>query len=121
MQSLDLTIVRGVTNDPVLLVFKDSNGDQVDLTGWSAFSQARTNPKARPSLDLKATILPTGTVLYGTTGPGRVTIASFSDDETSKMNDEQLGYDVVLEDTGGARSGPYVSGTIIISTPNTHQ
>ncbi len=118
-QVLALTIIRGLSRPSVLIVFKDDTGTPFDLAGWSVFSQARTSPRYRPSVDLKPSILDAATELYGTTGLGRIKMAEFTPDETSAMTKSELGFDVILQDPTGGRSGPYVVGPIKIIDINT--
>jgi hypothetical protein len=115
-EPLDLDIIRGITHDPIVVVFKNSAGAQVDLSGWAAFAQVRKKPKGPVVLDLAPEILDPAFSIYDTTGPGRVKIADYTDEQTLAMNDAKLFWDIVLENPDGQRLGPFVAGKFDIST-----
>jgi hypothetical protein len=115
--SEDIDIIRGITHAPIVVVFKNSAGDQVNLqTGWAVFAQVRKKPKGPVVFDLAPVILDTAFSIYGTTGPGRVKIADFTDEQTLAMSDAKLLWDIVLENPDGQRLGPFVAGKFDVAT-----
>jgi hypothetical protein len=106
---LNLTLYRGTTFAQTFTC-KDSNLVVVNLTGWSAYAQVRTDPQKHLVLDLAPTITdPTG---------GEVSI-SFTDEETALMVPGDFVWDFVLERPSGERLGPFLAGTFTITTANT--
>jgi hypothetical protein len=120
--SKDITIIRGVEIDPFIVVLSDQDGNQIDLTGYSAFGQVRKKPGGSIVLDLMPTIMATGTSLYGTTGPGRVLLGGYTTAQTLAMANAALFWDVVVQDPLGERHGPAAQGkwniVTIITEPN---
>ncbi len=116
--SKNITINRSITSDPLLIVFSNESGAQVDLTGWNVYAQVRKKAGKAVVLDLNPTILPTGTLLGypgEVDGPGRVKVGGYTDEQTLAMATASLLWDIVLEDPSGARSGPYVTGNFVVT------
>lgn len=114
-----ITIIRGVTSDAIEIVFTNKNGDQVNLDGWNVYAQVRKAPGKGIVMDLNPQILAVGELLgYDgeVDGPGRVKLGAYTDEETFAMSNAKLFWDIVLEDTEGQRTGPYVAGPFNIIT-----
>lgn len=108
--SKDVTIIRGVEHDAFIIVLSDEDGNQINLSGYTADGQVRKKPKGAIVLDLHPTIMDSGTVLYGTTGPGRILLGAYTTAETLAMTDAHLFWDVVVIDPLGERHGPAGQG-----------
>lgn len=105
--NLSLTLWRGTTFGPVEITCKDSNGDVVDLTGWSVFAQVRATTGSHVVLDLEPSI-PLGT-------DGKVTFG-FTDEETIEIPHGEYVWDLVLEQPTGEKLGPILAGSFVVKT-----
>lgn len=90
--------------------FADANGDTKDLTGWTAYAEARCLPSSDLAFDL-APAIPDPT-------SGKVRIA-YTSEESSDLAEGRYGWDLFLEDPDGARSGPHAAGRCNVKTPHT--
>lgn len=121
---MDITIRRGITHAPLLAIFSDDNGNQVDLSTWGVEAFAAKKPGKEPVLDLAPVILQVGDLLgYDgeVDGPGRVKFADFSDEQTIAMVNVSLVWDMVLLPPDGRRLYPGAFGgckIITIVTPD---
>ena len=88
----------------VLLQFKDSNDDAIDLTGYTVYAQAWNKARTTKSADFA--------IAYTDRSDGKVTI-SLTDEQTTDFPDE-LYYDVMLEDDNEIREY-YLEGIIFVS------
>lgn len=104
------TIYRGVDFGPVVLPCTDSSGNVVNATDYTAYSQIRTYGGCLVR-DL------TPTVSNG--AAGEVTIPAISAANTANMPLGRYGFDVVLADTNGVRTGPYWQGPVVVSDIST--
>lgn len=108
--SKDVTITRGVEIDSFIVILSDQDGNQIDLTGYTAAAQVRKAPGGSIVLDLMPTIMDPSTSLYGTTGPGRILIPGFTTAQTLAMTNSKLFWDSVVIDPFGERHGPCSQG-----------
>lgn len=112
-ENLDLTIKRGVTFGPVnITCMNDAGTAALDITGYTAFAEARERPASGVAFDLAPTI-PTGT-------DGKVRISK-TDDETDELTAGRYGWDLILQNAAGARLGPYAYGAVTVEQPFTHK
>ena len=88
----------------VLLQFKDSNSDPINLTGWTAKAQAWDKARNTKYADFG--------VAYTDRANGKITI-SLTDAQTATFP-QFLYYDVLLIDTSDVREY-YLEGEIIVS------
>jgi len=95
--------VQRAADHSFVLVFKDSNGDAIDLTSWTVASQAWNQARTKKYADF--------TVTYTNRSTGTVTL-SLSDEDTVKFPDE-LRYDVLLTNPSGLKEY-YLEGTILV-------
>lgn len=87
----------------LVLIFKDSNGDAINLTGWTVASQAWNTARSSKYADF--------TVAYTDRSAGKVTL-SLSDEDTVDFPDE-LRYDVLLTNPSGLKEY-YLEGIIYV-------
>jgi hypothetical protein len=109
--NLNLKIVTGIIFGPIIFRAQDETGGPIDLTNWKAFAEVRKKPDASLVLDLDPEI----------TDPpnGEITIPKMTDEQTYDMKSGSYGWDLILEDPGGDRRGPYIAGSFIIADPIT--
>lgn len=86
------------------LELSDSNGDPIDITGWTAYAQAWDVSRTTKFADF--------TVTYGNRINGEFTV-SLSDTDTATLPDEAW-YDILLEDGTGLREY-YLQGILYVS------
>jgi hypothetical protein len=110
MTTLDLRIYRGITFAPDTIAVLDEDAEVVDLSGCTLYAQARAWGFRSPVIDLAPTIT--------TAADGIVTIA-LTDEETAALVPGVYRWDLVVENAGGERLGPYVAGLLIVQAINT--
>jgi len=99
----NFTLQRGADHD-LVLVFKDGNGDAINLTSWSVASQVWNTERTKKYADFS--------VAYTDRTTGKVTI-SLSDTDTATFPDEAQ-YDVLLTDPNSKKEY-YLEGTISVA------
>ncbi len=109
--SSDLDIIQGLTFGPVVFTAKDSSAAVVDITGWSAFAEARQRPSGCLAFDIEPEITDAAA--------GEITI-EFTDAETALLPIGRYGWDLVLENPSGERFGPFAAGCATVRTLHTH-
>jgi len=103
----DITIEQGATF-AMSLTWKDSTGNPVNLTGYTARMQVRTNYEAEDTL--VSLVSPTDIILGGALGTIAVTIAA---SVTQSLQLDEAVYD--LELVNGATVTRLIQGRAIIS------
>tara|TARA_A100001201_G_scaffold21694_2_gene24139 strand:- start:201 stop:542 length:342 start_codon:yes stop_codon:yes gene_type:complete len=88
----------------LLLQFKDSDDDAIDLTGYTAYAQVWNEGRTTKYADFA--------IAYTDRSNGQITI-SLTDTQTTDFIDE-LRYDVLLED-GSENREYYLEGVIFVS------
>lgn len=110
--NIDLSIDRGVRFGPVTLTCLDGSNVAVDLTGYTAYAQVRDRPTGGLVFDLEPEI--------SDPGAGIITISK-TQAQTDAMSDGiNYGWDLMLEDAAGVRTGPYFAGKVAVRTRYTH-
>ena len=105
---LDLGIVRGLTFS-VQLTMTDTNDDPVDLTGWSVWAEAKETTNCY-IFDLSPVI---DDAVNG------VTVIQITDEATALLKLGTYTYDLIFENSTGARLGIFLTGTLTITDPIT--
>lgn len=98
----NFTVQRAADHE-LVLIFKDSNGDAIDLTGWTVASQAWNEARSTKYADF--------TVTYTDRSAGTVKLA-LSDEDTADFPNE-LFYDVLLTNSDGLKEY-YLEGIIYV-------
>jgi hypothetical protein len=98
----NFTVQRAADHE-LVLIFKDSDGDPINLTDWTVTSQAWNSARTIKYADF--------TVTYTDRTAGKVKLA-LSDDDTEEFPD-QLRYDVLLTNPSGLKEY-YLEGTIYV-------
>jgi hypothetical protein len=98
----NFTVQRAADHE-LVLIFKDSNGDAINLTSWTVASQVWNEARSTKYADF--------TVAYTDRANGKVTL-SLSDEDTDDFPDE-LRYDVLLTDPNGLKEY-YLEGVIFV-------
>ena len=88
----NFTVQRAADHE-LVLIFKDSNGDAINLTSWTVASQVWNEARSTKYADF--------TVAYTDRTNGTVTL-SLSDEDTDDFPDE-LRYDVLLTNPNGLK------------------
>ena len=109
--TLNLTIDKGVTWGPLVITCKDADGVVVDLTGWTAYADARVNTFLPVVFSLSPVV--------SDAAAGKITF-SMTDEQTNVLPDGACQYDMVLQNPAGERLGPYLTGTIQVNRIFTH-
>lgn len=104
-----LELIQGAAFEATLN-FADANGDDQDFTGWSAYAEARVLPSRDLAFDLAPTIPDP------TSGQVRIALTA---EETAALPAGSYGWDMILEDPEGARSGPHAAGRCNVKKPHT--
>ena len=100
----NMTIQRR-TDHSIQLVFKDSNNDAIDLTGFTVEAQVWEETRTTKFADW--------TVTYTNRNTGTVDIA-LTDTQTATFTPNLLKYDVLLTDASGLKEY-YLEGDIFMS------
>ena len=103
--TLNLEIVKGLTFDAITIVCKDETDTIVNITGWKAFAGAKLGTEYIPFV-MKVS---NGTL-------GEITLEEIPWRSTSTLKEGVYAWDLALEDTNGRRSGPYLAGSLTVST-----
>lgn len=111
-ENLDLAIQRGISFGPVTVTCLDDEGEVLDITGYTAYAEARERPGGCIAINLAPTI-PMGT-------DGKVSIV-LTDDQTDDLAVGNYGWDLILENPAGERLGPYAYGAVAVRQPFTHK
>ena len=98
----NFTVQRSADHQ-LVLVFKDSNGDAINLADWTVASQVWNTARSTKYADF--------TVAYTDRSAGKVTL-SLSDEDTVDFPDE-LRYDVLLTNPSGLKEY-YLEGVIFV-------
>lgn len=98
----NFTVQRAADHD-LVLIFKDSNGDAINLTSWTVASQVWNTARTKKYADFS--------VAYTDRANGKVTI-SLADTDTVKFPDEAR-YDVLLTNPDDIKEY-YLEGTITV-------
>ena len=98
----NFTVQRGADHD-LVLIFKDSNGDAINLTSWTVASQVWNTARTKKYADFS--------VAYTDRTAGKVTI-SLADTDTTTFPDEAK-YDVLLTNPSSVKEY-YLEGTISV-------
>lgn len=105
---LDLPIIwRGCTWPAILLIWKDVNGDPMDLTNWTPFAQTTTGINLNP-------------IIVDTING--ITTLHMSREETADLRLGTVGWDWVWwfnQSGNGFKYPPVLSGNIQIKEPTT--
>lgn len=110
--TVNLTLYRGTTFGPILIIAKDGDDNVVPLVGWTAHAQVRQTPQKPAILDL----VPTITDEAG----GETTIPGLTDEETKAIPVQgEFIWDFLLERPSGEILGPFLSGAFSIKTATT--
>lgn len=107
---LHLTIFQGVAFDPGVLRYTDSNGNAVDLTGWTPKAEARRSPCGTIAFDFVPSL--------SNASNGEISIAQ-NTARTTNFPAGRGGWDLVLAAPNGERFGPVYSGRYAVSPLNT--
>ena len=100
----DFTVQRRADHS-IPLLFKDSTGSPIDLTGFTVASQVYDEPRT--------TLFATFSVTYTDRAAGSVKI-SLTDTQTATFTANELKYDVLLTNGSGEKEY-YLEGTIFVS------
>lgn len=103
---LNLSIKRGITLGPITLTLYGDTGGLFDLTGYSVFAEIKA---AAGDSAIVKNLSPT---IASATG-GQITI-TLTDTETQALTAGSYVWDLVLQDSLGARTGPYLTGEAIV-------
>jgi hypothetical protein len=87
------------------IVFKDSDGDPINLTGWTVESQIWDLGRTAKAADWS--------VAYTNRSQGSIDL-SLTDTQTVSMADPEYYYDVLLTDAAGLKEY-YLEGTIFMN------
>ena len=110
--TFNLTIRRGITLGPITFTLYGESG-VFDLTGYSVFAEIKT---AAGATAIVKNLSPT---ISSATG-GQITI-TLTDEATQALTAGSYAWDLILQDAGGARTGPYLAGEAIVEeTVTTH-
>lgn len=105
--NLPLEMRRGVTFGPITLVFRDSNGVLINLTGYTARGVARPEIPSPNQFDLEPTISAPAT-------DGKVVI-EFTDEETAQLFPAGIyNYAITLTNGSAEIFGPFVAGVLTV-------
>ena len=107
--TLDLTIYRGITLDPVIFNVKDGTGAAINLSGWQVFAKSRNgNGKV---IDLAPVIT--------NAASGQVTI-SLDGTATAAFSSGDNRWDMIFQKPTGEKLGPYISGRVLVNSTVTN-
>lgn len=99
---LDLICRKGITFGPITLSLDDENGADFDLTGYSVFAEVKTAKGAGAVfLNLSPTV--------SNATAGQISI-SLTDTQTAALTAGTYGWDLVIENASGERTGPILQG-----------
>tara|TARA_B100000519_G_C13833089_1_gene245901 strand:- start:156 stop:497 length:342 start_codon:yes stop_codon:yes gene_type:complete len=100
----DMTVQRRSDHN-IQLVFKDSNNDAIDLTGFTVEAQVWEQTRTTKYADFGVT--------YTNRSTGTIDIA-LTDTQTATFSPSELKYDVLLTNPSGLKEY-YLEGTLYIS------
>lgn len=106
----NLTLYRGITFDSFIVqCFEDDDLTiPKDITGWTPWSEVRSDPDETLVLNLNP--------FNSDASIGQVTIPDVTDESTILLVDGKYKWDFTMEDPTGARRGPFVKGSFIIKS-----
>jgi hypothetical protein len=107
---LDLEMYIGTQFGPLIITCLDTNGDPVNIRGYTVEAEARTSSTATASFDVGATI---------TNGDaGEITLKKLHT-ETATLVPGRPRWDLILVTPAGVRIGPILAGTVKVTQPIT--
>lgn len=107
---LDLEIYIGTQFGPLIITCLDSNGDAVNIRGYTVEAEARTSSTATASFDVGASI---------TNGDaGEITLKKLHT-ATDDLTAGRYRWDLILVTGAGVRIGPILAGTLKVTQPIT--
>jgi hypothetical protein len=107
---LNLTIFQGIAFDPGVLTYNDSNGNAVNITGWTANAEARETPCGPVVFDFVPSV--------SNGAAGQVSIA-LNSAQTANLCTMRGGWDLVLTAPNSERYGPIYAGRVGVSPLHT--
>lgn len=107
MVKLDITIWRGLTYGPQIVIAKDTAGAVYNLTGWSVYAEVRKETPLTVLLNLNPSITNAST--------GEITM-EVTPAVTLALAEAVAFWDLVLKTPSGRKLGPYIGGTAVIAT-----
>lgn len=110
MVTLDITIWRGLTYGPQIIIAKDANGTPYNLAGWTAYASVRKETPLSVILNLAPVI--TNAAI------GEITL-EVTPAITLALAEAVAFWDLALKTPTGRKLGPYIGGNVVITTPNT--
>jgi hypothetical protein len=103
----NLIIRRGVAFSITFTLTEDDGTTAINLTGYTAHALVRKLPTSAVVKDLTPTL---------TSAAGGIITIALTDEQTLALPAGAFRWDLVLEDAGGSRLGPYVAGLCDISS-----
>jgi hypothetical protein len=107
----NFTIYRGVDFGPVVLTCTDSAGNVANVTDFSAFAEMRSGTCGAVTLNFAPTV--------SNGAAGEVTIPAVSAANTANLPGGRYGWDLVLANATGFRTGPYHLGAVVVADLHT--
>lgn len=108
---LNLTIIKGITFGPVIFNFKQQDGSPFPLTNYNVLAYARRYHNAKAKINISPN------VTDAANGQAQINL---SDEQTLAFMGGEYGWDLILEDGSGIRTGPYFAGKLKIAEIYTH-
>jgi len=107
---VNLTLYRGITFASFIIQCFEDDALTIpkDITGWTVWSEVRTEPDATLVLNLNPFI--------STAATGIVTVPEVPDEQTIVLTDGKYKWDFTMQDPGGDRHGPFIKGSFIIKS-----
>ncbi len=107
--NLDITVYRG-TDFSAIITFNDSNGDPINITGYTFAAQIRRAPNFSTIIaDLEPTI-------YNASS-GEIKISLTHTETLNLSSSDVYVWDLLVKDPSDIRTGPYISGHFMIKEP----
>lgn len=106
----NLTCFRGITFNSFLIVCFEDDALTIpqDITGWTPWAEVRTAPDQTLILNLNPAI--------GNATAGIVIVPAIQDEVTITFPEGKYKWDYTMEDPGGQRFGPFITGSFIIKS-----
>lgn len=106
----DISIFKGVTFSPITITV-DSDSGPMDLTGYTAYAQARLVTNQSTVINLAPVV---------TDGPaGQITLDSFTHTETSALTAGVYEWDLLIMSPTSVSIGPIIKGKLYVVSLNT--
>ena len=112
METVNLTLSRGVDFGPVELYATDDNQAVVPLAGWKAYAHVRKNAGTALVLDFAP-------VIAANDAAGLITLPRVTHDATAGIPAGAYVWDMILENPDGFRGEPVMGGTVTFGSPIT--